>query len=108
MAKQLGNQYPTQSHIIEYKKTKGQEAIDLYNSTSRTAQEWQELMMYDILSLNEDDLFVHTKFGYSIPRRNGKIEILAIREMYGLVNGEKIMRTAYRTITSKGVLGKGF
>lgn len=100
MAKRLGRQTPTQSHIIEYTQTNGQEAIDLYNSTSRTAQEWQELMMYDILALNDEGLYVHTKFGYSIPRRNGKNEIVAIREMYGLVHGEHIIHTAHRTTTT--------
>ena len=37
--KRKGNQYPTQSHSIEYVKSKGQEAIDLYNSIGRTTQE---------------------------------------------------------------------
>ena len=73
--KRKGNQYPTQSHTIEYVKSKGQEAIDLYNSTGRTAQEWQELFLFDILAINDDELYVHTKFGYSVPRRNGKNEI---------------------------------
>ena len=44
--------------------------------------------------------WVHTKFGYSVPRRNGKNEIVAIREMYGLKNGEKILHTAHRTTTT--------
>lgn len=56
--------------------------------------------MSDILAYNEDGLWVHTKFGYSVPRRNGKNEIVAIREMYGLKNGEKILHTAHRTTTT--------
>lgn len=96
----LGRQTPTQSVVLPYKKTRGQEAIDLYNNTGRTAQEWQVLLLYDILALNDDDLYVHTKFGYSVPRRNGKNEIVAIRELFGLVNGEKMLHTAHRTTTS--------
>ena len=67
-----GRQTPTQSVVLPYFVTKGQEAVDLYNSSGRTAQEWQELLLSDILAVNGDGLWVHTKFGYSVPRRNGK------------------------------------
>lgn len=102
MAKEVrkGRQTPTHEFILPYSKTKGQEAIDLYNKTGRTAQEWQELLVFDILALNEDDLFVHTKFGLSVPRRNGKNEVVTMREMWGLVNGEHIAHTAHRATTS--------
>ncbi len=95
-----GRQTPTRSVVLPYDQTYGQEAIDLYNSTGRTAQEWQEIQMYDILAVNEDGLWVHTKYGYAVPRRNGKNEIVAMREIYGLTNGEKILHTAHRTTTS--------
>lgn len=49
---------------------------------------------------NENSLWVHTKFGYSVPRRNGKNEIAAIRELWGLEHGERILHTAHRTTTS--------
>ena len=65
-----GRQTPTQSVVLPYTQTHGQEAIDLYNSTGRTAQEWQEIQMYDILAVNDDGLWVHTKYGYSVPRRS--------------------------------------
>lgn len=95
-----GRQTPTQSVVLPYTQTKGQEAIELYNSTGRTAQPWQELLLADILAYNDDGLWTHTRFGYSVPRRNGKNEIVAIREAWGLVNGEKILHTAHRTTTS--------
>lgn len=95
-----GRQTPTQSVILPYSESRGSEAIELYNSTGRTAQEWQELLIYDILAVNDEGLWVHTKFGYSVPRRNGKNEIVLIREMIGLVYGEHIMHTAHRTSTT--------
>lgn len=95
-----GRQTPTQSVVLPYYATKGQEAIDFYNSSGRTAQEWQELLLSDVLAVNEEGLWVHTKFGYSVPRRNGKNEIVAIRELFGLIHGEKILHTAHRTTTS--------
>ena len=99
-AARKGRQTPTQSVTLPYTKTHGQEAVDLYNRTGRIAQEWQELLLYDILAENDDGLWVHTKFGYSVPRRNGKNEIVAIRELYGLFHGERILHTAHRTTTS--------
>lgn len=95
-----GRQTPTKSIVLPYTETKGKDAIDLYNSSGRTAQEWQELLIYDILAINKDSLWVHTKFGEEIPRRNGKNEVVVIRELFGLVNGEHILHTAHRTTTS--------
>lgn len=95
-----GRQTPTKSLILPYDKTEGPDAIALYNSTDRTAQEWQELLMYDILAINDEGLYVHSKFGYSVPRRNGKNEIVIMREMHGLKKGEKILHTAHRTTTT--------
>lgn len=100
MAERIGRQTPTSSVILPYSETKGQEAIEIYNSTNRTAQEWQELIVYDMLAVNEENLWVHTKFGFSVPRRNGKNECVVIREMWGLKNGERICHTAHRTTTS--------
>lgn len=99
-APRKGRQTPTKSIILPYTETRGQEAIDLYNSSGRTAQEWQELLVYDILAVNEDGLWVHTRFGEEVPRRNGKNEIIVIREMWGLTHGERILHTAHRTTTS--------
>lgn len=96
----IGRQTPTNSVVLPYYVTEGQNAINLYNESGRTAQEWQELLLSDILAVNDEGLWVHTKFGYSVSRRNGKNEIVAIREIYGLVHGEKILHTAHRTTTS--------
>lgn len=99
--KRLGRQTPTTAFVLPYDKTYGAEAIELYNKTRKKAQPWQELLIYDILAYNDEDLWVHTKYGYAVPRRNGKNEVVAIRELYGLVElGEKIIHTAHRTTTS--------
>lgn len=37
-----GRQTPTQSIVLPYEKTYGNEAIDIYNTTGKKAQEWQE------------------------------------------------------------------
>ena len=98
--KRIGQQTPTNSFIIPYERSLGNEAIDLYNNTTRTAMEWQEIQMMDIMAVNEDGEWLHMKYGYSIPRRNGKSELLVMRELWGLLHGESILHTAHRTPTS--------
>ena len=100
MSKRIGNQYPTTSITLPFDESEYEEAIGLYECTGRTAQEWQKNIMEHILAKNEDGLWVYTKFGYSLPRRNGKNEIVAMRELYGLITGERILHTAHRTTTS--------
>jgi len=100
MKKRLGNQKPTQSLILPYKKSLFKEAIEIYEKSERVSQKWQTLLVKHIMATNSDGLWTHTKFGYSLPRRNGKNEVVAIRELYGLEKGEQILHTAHRTTTS--------
>lgn len=95
-----GCQNPTISVALPYKKSFGKEAVKYYNETGRTAQKWQANLLNIILAVNEEGLWVHTKYGYSVPRRNGKNEIVSMRELFGLKSGERILHTAHRTTTS--------
>ena len=96
----LGRQTPTFALTLPYEKTYGEDAVELYETTTRKSREWQTLLLYDILAIDEDGLFTHSKYGYEVPRRNGKGEIISMREMWGLAHGEKILHTAHRTTTS--------
>ena len=100
MSKRIGRQTPTQSLILPYEKSLADEAIELYKKSRRDAYEWQEHLLNAILAVNEDGLWVHMKFGFSVPRQNGKNEVVAMREFIGLQKGEKILHTAHRTTTS--------
>lgn len=96
----LGSQFPSQSVVLEYSQSRGAEAVALYEESGRHAQEWQRLMIENIMAQNDDGLWTHQKFGYEVPRQNGKGEILAMRELWGIVNGERICHTAHKTSTS--------
>lgn len=98
--KRYGSQDPTQSVIKPYKKSGYKEAIEIYERSKRTALPWQKGLMKHILATNKENLWTHTKVGYSLPRRNGKNEIVIMREMFGLVHGELGLHTAHRTATS--------
>lgn len=99
--KRYGRQTPTKSLILPYTNTEGQKAIELYNATGNTAQPWQIEQSNNILAIDDEGIYIHAKYGYQVSRRNGKGEILAIRELYGIVEkGEHILHTAHRTSTS--------
>ena len=98
--KKIGRQDPTTSHIIEYKETDGDMAVQLYELTGRTAMPWQEAICYDILAMDANGRWIHSKFGMAIPRRNGKNEVLIARELYGLAIGERILHTAHLISTA--------
>ena len=65
-----GRQTPTQSVVIPYSDTKGPDAIKLYKKTGNELLEWQQLIACDIMAVNKEGLWVHQKYGYSVPRRN--------------------------------------
>ncbi len=98
--KRTGRQTPTVSFVLPYTESLGTQAAEIYNRSDRSAQPWQELMLEDIMAVNEEGLWVHMKFGWSIPRRNGKSEILIMRAMWSVSNGRRVLYTAHRTTTS--------
>lgn len=99
----VGRQTPTVSVVLPYKDTKGPEAIELYNKSEHDALEWQAALTYDIMAVDDDGLWVHQKFGYSVPRRNGKSEMALARCIYGLKVGERILYTAHRASTAHSI-----
>lgn len=102
MAKLLGCQTPSKSVFLldDEITTEYEKAVEIYQLSGRKVLFWQTELLKHIMSKNEDGLYTYTKFGYSVPRRNGKSEILGLRELQGLLNGEKILHTAHRTATS--------
>lgn len=97
-----GSQEPSRSVFLlsEEKTIEYSDAIEIYERSGRTVLEWQKMLLSHIVAKNADGLYTHTKVGYSVPRRNGKSEVLGLRELKGLLDGEKILHTAHRTSTS--------
>lgn len=96
----LGKQTPTICIRLPYTESIGTEAVDLYNQSDRTAQDWQALMLEDIMAVNADGLWIHMKYGWSIPRRNGKSEILIMRAIWDLLHERRCLYTAHRESTA--------
>lgn len=102
----LGRQTPTITVVLPYFASLGAEAVEIYNRSKRKAQPWQELMLEDIMAVDENGLWKHIKFGWSIPRRNGKSEILIMRAIWGVTHGRRVLYTAHRTTTSSNAWSK--
>lgn len=100
MTKKFGKQTPSQSVILDYRESRYQEAVALYKKTKLEVYEWQLNILKDIMAIDEEGLWVHQKFGYSLPRRNGKTEIVYILEIWALHQGDNILHTAHRISTS--------
>ena len=96
----LGKQTPTICIRLPYSDSLGTEAVDLYNRSDRTAQDWQTLMVEDIMAVDDDGLWVHMQCGWSIPRRNGKSEILIMRILWDLTHERRVLYTAHRESTA--------
>lgn len=96
----FGNQHPTQSVILPYDNSLSQRAIDRYQRTGRSCYEWQANMLAPMMAIDDEGLWVHQKFGFSIPRRNGKTEVVYIIELDALEEGLSVLHTAHRISTS--------
>lgn len=100
--KKFGNQIPTQAVLLPFvkKRSLAKEAIEIYEKTGLSCYTWQKKLLEPVMALDKKGLWVHQKFGYSIPRRNGKSEILYIVELWALHKGLNILHTAHRISTS--------
>ena len=100
--KKYGNQIPTQAVLLPFvkKRSLAKEAIEIYEKTGLSCYTWQKKLLESVMALDKKGLWVHQKFGYSIPRRNGKSEILYIVELWALHKGLNILHTAHRISTS--------
>lgn len=96
----LGNQHPTQSVNLHYSISLAQEAIDYYQKTGLKCYPWQINLIFPIMAVDDEGIWIHQKYGYAIPRRNGKTEIIYMLELWGLHRGLKILHTAHRVSTS--------
>ena len=99
MATKKGRQTPTQSRVLPYSNTYGSEAEKIYKTTGNKLLPWQAEQIRNILAYDKDGLWVHSKYGLEVSRRNGKSEVFVARCLFGLKRGESILYTAHRTDT---------
>lgn len=98
----IGSQSPRL--LIEPRRadTDGPDAAALTAAYGFELDPWQRLVLDSWLGRSEDDRYVATSCGLSVPRQNGKNAILEARELYGIaIIGEKILHTAHRVDTAR-------
>lgn len=99
--KRIGEPVPSFTNIQQTAESKGKQAIALYAATKQKLMEWQQTQIIGLMARDERKLWAYPDWCLSLSRRNGKGEILAARELWGiLAAGEKILHTAHRTSTS--------
>ena len=99
--KRIGNPVPSFTNIEPTAESKGKQAIALYAATKQKLMEWQQTQIIGLMARDDNGLWTYPDWCLSLSRRNGKGEILAARELWGiLAAGEKILHTAHRTSTS--------
>ena len=99
----VDNQNPSFTNVTLTNKTKtlGTKAVKIYAGTGQTLMTWQQRQIKAIMEVDSKGQWKHINYCIGLSRRNGKGEVLAAREMFGLLElKEKICHTAHRTTTS--------
>ena len=97
----IDNQNPSFTNVKKSKKTRGTAAVNEYKSSGQHLYIWQQRQIRAIETINPDGTWKYMTYCICVSRRNGKGEVLAAREIDGLINlKEKICYTAHRTTTS--------
>lgn len=104
----IDNQNPSFTNV-DYQTTRGNVAIKLYKSTGQQLLTWQQRQIKAIEATDKNGLWKYSTYCIGLSRRNGKGEVLAAREMDGLLSfNEKICYTAHRTTTSHDAFNRIF
>jgi hypothetical protein len=91
-AKLLGSQQPRISHVPDFYDTAGDEAVQVYELAGGALDPWQEQTLRDAMGERRDGRWAAFEVGLVVARQNGKDEILAGRELWGLfVGGERLI-----------------
>ncbi len=99
-----GKQTPRIRIEPKYADTEAEGASKLMQAYGCTLDEWQELILSAWLSVDKSGEYCVTSGGLSVPRQNGKTEILIALCFYHLVvNGARILFTAHQARSSKKV-----
>ena len=98
------NQTPTIRVCPEYTRTYGNEAYEFGASFGITLDPWQKLVIDDWLAVGDDNKWLCSTCGLSVPRQNGKTALVKVRVMLGIFSlGETILFTCHEVRTSRQV-----
>lgn len=97
-----GVQEPRLRVVPRWRWSDGADACFLAASYGVVADDWQALIIDDVLAVDERGRLVAGRCGFSVPRQNGKNGALEIIELYKLVVlGRSILHTAHEVKTAR-------
>lgn len=85
--RQIGNQRPRISHIPPFRKSYGADADVVLEEADRYLDDWQRHVLAGALGVRRKDgkdKWTAPEVGLSVPRQNGKGDIIMARELVGL------------------------
>lgn len=99
----LGAQRPRVSSVPTYAYSDGLDAIELVESAGRHLDDWQSWVLTHMLGARTDGQWAAAEVGLSVPRQNGKGDIIMARELAGLyvLEEELIIHSAHLYPTAK-------
>ena len=98
------NQTPTIRICPDYSKTYGDAAYEFGASFGITLDPWQKLVIDDWLAVDDNNKWMCSTCGLSVPRQNGKTALVKVRVMLGIFSlGETILFTCHEVRTSRQV-----
>ena len=98
------NQEPTLRVCPDYSETYGDAAYMFGTSFGITLDPWQKAVLDDWLAIDENNKWVASTCGLSVPRQNGKTALVKVRAMVGIFwLGETILFTCHEVRTSRQV-----
>lgn len=88
--------------VPRWRLSEGEDAAYLASSYGLTPDEWQGLVVDDVLAVRADGRWVSSRVGLSVARQNGKNGIVEVVELYKMVMlGRKILHTAHEVKTAR-------
>lgn len=93
----IGRQVPRLEVVPDGDATIADKAVEFCRAVGMTLYPWQEHFLRDMLLTGEDGTWASREVVSSVPRQNGKGEILVARELVGiyLLDEQRIMHSAH-------------
>lgn len=97
-----GKQEPRIRRAPKHVYTDGEDAGNLVGAYGLDPMPWQQAILDSWLGRDDNDSFVCSTCGITMPRQNGKNAVIEMRELYGLTCiGEQILHTAHEVKTAR-------
>ena len=92
---------PRQRTEARRAETFGDLAADIAAGYGLVLDDWQRDVLDGWLGTRRDGLWAGLTCGLAVPRQNGKNATLEVRELFGLLRGEKFLHTAHEVKTAR-------